>query len=97
MDSYCAFVPYHHCCFIFVYFAMENFPDGDIAPEFTVLSYDDTVAYEEQVPTHPSNDPGRSSLANRIGNTKVYLLSESSVARVGKVRWPVIGGVRKRT
>lgn len=78
-------------------FAMENFPDNDIAPEFTVLSYDDTVAYEEQVPTHPSNDPERSSLANRIGSTKVYLLSESSVARVGKVRWQVIGGVRERT
>jgi hypothetical protein len=52
------------------------------------LSYDDSVAYEEQVPLNLSNDTGReTSLANRIGNTKVYLLSESTAARVGKVRW----------
>lgn len=46
------------------------------------LSYDDTVAYEEQL---PSTDHERANLADRIGTTKVYLLSESS--KVGKVRW----------
>lgn len=67
---------------------MENFPDGveDVAPDLIpILSYDDTVAYEDQVPT---DDSGGASLANRIGSTKVYLLSES-IARVGKVRWYV--------
>ncbi|KAG5645258.1 hypothetical protein DXG03_006560 [Asterophora parasitica] len=65
---------------------MDNWPDG-VAPEVAgeMLSYDDSVAYEEQIPTHPSNDPGRASLANRIGTTKVYLLSETSVARATKV------------
>jgi len=59
---------------------MENTPDG-IAPDaMPVLSYDDNVAYEDQVPTHASEG---ASLANRIGTTKVYLLSES-LARVGK-------------
>jgi hypothetical protein len=61
---------------------MENLAEGDISPDFAVLSYDDTTAYEEQVP--PSNDPAPSSLAGRIGSTKVYLLSES-IPRVGKV------------
>jgi hypothetical protein len=59
---------------------MENL---DISPDFAVLSYDDTTAYEEQVP-QPSSDPAPSSLAGRIGSTKVYLLSES-IPRVGKV------------
>lgn len=60
---------------------MDNSPDGAeiIAP----LPYDDTVAYEEQVPL---SDFDRPSLANRIGTTKVYLLSESSTSRLGKVR-----------
>ena len=50
------------------------------------LSYDDTVAYEEQLPTEAERESA-ASLANRIGSSKVYLLSESSVAtRVGKVR-----------
>jgi hypothetical protein len=74
---------------------METLPGDDIAPEFTVLSYDDDVTYEEQIPAHTHNDSEHTSLANRIGSTKVYLLSESSVARVGKVRWLVIGGARK--
>ncbi len=59
----------------------------NLDPELSALSYDDDVAYEDQHPTHPSNDPGRAALANRIGTSKVYLLSESSTARVGKVRW----------
>ncbi|KAF5371944.1 hypothetical protein D9615_008089 [Tricholomella constricta] len=60
---------------------MDNWPDG-VAPEVVgdTLSYDDNIAYEEQI----SNDPERASLANRIGSTKVYLLSETSIARAGK-------------
>ena len=74
---------------------MDNFPEG-ISPDLDTLSYDDTIAYEEQVPTPPINDSIGPSLANRIGNTKVYLLAESSAARVGKVRWQhVLGGVRE--
>ncbi|THV00577.1 hypothetical protein K435DRAFT_657011 [Dendrothele bispora CBS 962.96] len=46
-------------------------------PSSLALSYDDSVPYEEQLP-----DPA--ALASRIGNAKVYLLSESSVARVAK-------------
>lgn len=66
---------------------MDNSPDGVSPDLLNTLSYDDTVAYEEQLPTHPSNDPERATLANRIGSTKVYLLSESTATRVGKVRW----------
>ena len=65
----------------------------DIAPhtESTMLSYDDTVAYEEQLPTEDEQAAAATrttSLANRIGNSKVYLLSESAVAttRTTKVR-----------
>lgn len=64
----------------------------DISPEdywpdlLNKLSYDNDIAYEEQV-SQPSNDTERASLANRIGHAKVYLLAESTVNRVGKVRW----------
>ncbi|KAF9464267.1 hypothetical protein BDZ94DRAFT_1256712 [Collybia nuda] len=62
---------------------MDNFPE-EVSPDpLNALSYDDTVAYEEQIPTHPTND-GQAALASRIGNTKVYLLSESTATRVGK-------------
>ncbi|KIM34816.1 hypothetical protein M413DRAFT_20860 [Hebeloma cylindrosporum] len=63
---------------------MDNFPEG-IAPQDTMaLSYDDNVAYEEQLPTEAERERA-ASLANRIGSSKVYLLSESSAAsRVGK-------------
>ncbi|KAG5721502.1 hypothetical protein E4T56_gene13095 [Termitomyces sp. T112] len=59
---------------------------SDVAPDVfdATLSYDDTTPYEEQVSTHPSNDPTPASLANRIGSTKLYLLSETSIARAGK-------------
>ncbi|KAF5363983.1 hypothetical protein D9756_000945 [Leucocoprinus leucothites] len=43
------------------------------------LSYDDSVDYEHQIPTTAEEDP-RSNLASRIGNTKIYLLSETSAA-----------------
>jgi hypothetical protein len=67
---------------------MDNSP-YDVSPDpLNALSYDDNIAYEEQVAPQSSNDnPERASLANRIGNAKVYLLAESSVNRVGKVRW----------
>jgi hypothetical protein len=57
--------------------------------ESTVLSYDDTVAYEEQLPTEEELAASRTaSLADRIGNSRVYLLSESTAAttRTTKVR-----------
>jgi hypothetical protein len=35
--------------------------------------------------------PGAPSLAERIGNTKVYLVSDSIVAsKLGKVRWQLV-------
>ncbi|KAJ7672819.1 hypothetical protein B0H17DRAFT_1083476 [Mycena rosella] len=59
---------------------MDTFPDvPDAYPD--ALSYDDT-AYEAQLPT-PAE---QASLANRIGTTKVYLLSET-IARVGKRKY----------
>lgn len=63
--------------------ALNPDPLGTTIP----LSYDDSVPYEDQRSTHPSNDPERTGLASRIGSTKVYLLSESSTSRVAKVRW----------
>ena len=63
----------------------------DIASEanqpvgYSTLSYDESIPYEEQLPSN-NDEATYPSLANRIGSTKVYLLSESSVARVGKVR-----------
>jgi hypothetical protein len=65
---------------------MENTPVADdTIVDNEPLSYDDTVAYEEQLP--PPSDRKPPLLASRIGQTKIYLLPESSVARVGKVRW----------
>lgn len=62
---------------------MDNTPDGVNIEEFSALNYDDTVAYEQQLPTEREI----ASLAKRIGTSKVYLLSESSAAtRAGKVR-----------
>ncbi|OJA13102.1 hypothetical protein AZE42_11345 [Rhizopogon vesiculosus] len=63
---------------------MDNSPDGVSVPDLTTLSYDDTVPYEEQFPTHPSNDPERATLLNRIGTTKVYLLPDAAQARIAK-------------
>jgi len=65
---------------------MDNFPDGVTPQEAMALSYDDSVAYEEQLPTEAERECA-ASLANRIGSSKVYLLSESSATtRVSKVR-----------
>jgi len=51
---------------------------GKTTEEF--LSYDETKPYEEQLPTEAEQN----ALANRIGASRVYLLSES--AKPGKVR-----------
>lgn len=51
-----------------------------------MLSYDDSVAYDDQVPNQPVTEPVHTQLADRIGNTKVYLLSEAAGTRLGKVR-----------
>ncbi|KAJ3737713.1 hypothetical protein DFJ43DRAFT_1128789 [Lentinula guzmanii] len=61
----------------------DTYEDPGLQP----LSYDETVPYEEQFPTTTAAE-----LASRIGNTKVYLLSESSAALAAKSR----GGKRKR-
>ncbi|CDO74100.1 hypothetical protein BN946_scf185043.g150 [Trametes cinnabarina] len=59
----------------------------DPSSSTAALSYDDTIPYEDQVAAAPDapelSEPGR-SLAERIGNTKVYLLSDASKSRGGK-------------
>lgn len=66
----------------------------ELTPE--ILSYDDSIPYPEQVAqlnassdaTEPFASSGaHSRLADRIGNTKVYLLPETATTRAGKVRW----------
>jgi hypothetical protein len=57
----------------------------DAPADIGILSYDDNIAYAEQLTSGPS-------LADRISRNKVYLLSESAVVRAGKVRKkPTIG------
>ncbi|THH20267.1 hypothetical protein EW146_g1057 [Bondarzewia mesenterica] len=59
---------------------MDNIPE-DVTPiELDTLPYDDNVPYEDQLQAQPEPP----TLADRIGRSKVYLLSESSVSRVGK-------------
>lgn len=60
--------------------------DTEVAVEPPTLSYDEEVPYEAQVAPEPEQS---NSLASRIGNTKVYLLSEQSTTRAGKVRWQI--------
>ncbi|KAH9843679.1 uncharacterized protein C8Q71DRAFT_825594 [Rhodofomes roseus] len=62
----------------------------DINPELAetgveTLSYDDITPYD-QLPPPPPAEPGHAQLADRIGNTKVYLLSETAGTRLGKYR-----------
>lgn len=58
---------------------MDILPENDgLASETPTLSYDEDTAYEDQVQEIP--------LAERIGRAKVYLLSETNVARGSKVR-----------
>lgn len=52
---------------------MDNLPDGVSLPDLTTSSQhdnDDTAPYEGQFPTHPSNDPERAALLNRILTAK---------------------------
>lgn len=56
--------------------------DGIVADTPLILSYDQDVAYEDQV----SPTPAPPSLADRIGRSKVYLFSESNTTRGSKVR-----------
>jgi len=62
---------------------MDNFPEDINQTDLTTLSYDDVMSYEEQLPPPRA---GGMSLADRISHSKVYLLSESTVTRGGKVR-----------
>ncbi|KAF9448399.1 hypothetical protein P691DRAFT_800895 [Macrolepiota fuliginosa MF-IS2] len=58
-------------------------PDDIAIPNDSLLSYDDNVAYEHQLPTLSENDDPRSGanpLKSRIGTTKVYLLEDTSAA-----------------
>jgi hypothetical protein len=64
---------------------MDIATEANPPAEYSTLSYDDTIPYEEQLPVN-TDEPAHNPLASRIGSTKVYLLSESSIARVGKVR-----------
>jgi hypothetical protein len=68
---------------------MDDFSDTGFPENSAAEAYNDILPYDdEQVPPlAPEVEPVSGSLADRIGHTKVYLLSESSAARVGKVRW----------
>ncbi|EPQ59710.1 hypothetical protein GLOTRDRAFT_71371 [Gloeophyllum trabeum ATCC 11539] len=69
-----------------------------MAPDAAPLSYDDAVAYEDQLSTTATvasetaimadETPGAPSLANRIGQTKVYLLADASLSKAGKTYRP---------
>ena len=68
---------------------MDVLPESahlDTLVDDTGLSYDDTVPYSELPPPPPTaTNAGQPSLADRIGQTKVYLISDA-LARTGKVR-----------
>ncbi|KAF9246864.1 hypothetical protein BU15DRAFT_69724 [Melanogaster broomeanus] len=67
---------------------MDNLPEGASLEETVSLSYDDAVPYEEQVSemqaTTQNDDARQAALLDRIGNTKVYLLSDSVQDRAAK-------------
>lgn len=60
---------------------MDTWQDDSAAEPPITLSYDEAVPYDEQV----SAEPAGSSLANRIGQTKVYLIADAAATRSGKV------------
>jgi hypothetical protein len=64
--------------------SMDILPEHDplVTDTPSHLSYDQDVAYEDQIQAEPTPP----SLADRIGRNKVYLLSESNVGRGSKVR-----------
>ncbi|KAI6046472.1 hypothetical protein EDC04DRAFT_1476307 [Pisolithus marmoratus] len=66
---------------------MDNIPEGVSYEETITLSYDDSVPYEEQVSQQePSAEPAleQAALLNRIGTTKVYLISDAVHTRTAK-------------
>ena len=63
---------------------MDMFQEDNTGEPPITLSYDEAVPYEEQGPVP---EPAGSSLAGRIGQTKVYLIADAAAAtRSGKVR-----------
>jgi hypothetical protein len=62
--------------------AMAPAAFGEPEPEPELLSYDDSVPYEEQV--QPESEA--TSLANRIGRGKIYLLEDAAPTASLKVR-----------
>lgn len=67
---------------------MDITPDDFDAAE-PALSYDETTAYSD-LPPPPPTEPTQPSLAGRIGQTKVYLISDAIASRSGKVREPTV-------
>ncbi|KAJ3530418.1 hypothetical protein NM688_g7710 [Phlebia brevispora] len=69
---------------------MDIFPDNT-APSSSAadvaLSYDDTVPYAELPPQPATSETAHSSLADRIGHTKVYLISDATATRAGKRKY----------
>lgn len=65
---------------------MDILPDENAGEASVSLSYDDNVPYDQQVSAEPV---ASESLVNRIGQTKVYLISDAAVTRTGKVRGQV--------
>ena len=68
---------------------MDNTPVGASVLENPILSYSDDpsdLTDESKLPSHPPNVSQKSALLDRIGTTKVYVLSETAAARVSKVR-----------
>ena len=66
-------------------FAMDTLVDSVEDP--IILSYDDPTPIDSDPSTAAeTGDSAGRSLADRISSTKVYLLSDASKPRVGKVR-----------
>ncbi|KAF9057348.1 hypothetical protein BJ165DRAFT_24690 [Panaeolus papilionaceus] len=64
---------------------MDNTPEGVAPEDLAMLSYDDKIAYEEQLPTEAEREAAAAAdFAKRISTNKVYLLSES--AATGRVK-----------
>ncbi|PPR03323.1 hypothetical protein CVT24_012599 [Panaeolus cyanescens] len=60
---------------------MDNTPEGVAPEDLALLSYDDKIAYEDQLPTEAERAAeAASAFAKRISTSKVYLLSESTTS-----------------
>ena len=60
--------------------------------ELTSLPYDDVPLPEDYPASAPEAGTSGRSLADRIGTAKVYLLSDASKSKGGKVRWQNVYG-----